>query len=819
MCGGWNWLLSAEGMGKTMAPENTMNNDALLWPLPERAGWAGCWIWSSDAQRDRNVYALFRRAFTLPSSGTVTLRITADTAYVLFLDGEMVERGPSRGHLDWYPFDTITRPLPAGRHALAVLVHHIGVINGTVMTGRPGLLADVRVECGGKTLDFSTGSGWKCLEPTAWRRDLPCLMSHFGFWEECDLRQLPVGWTAVDFADAAWAQAVVIGQPPCAPWTRLVERDIPLPRRTMIPVARISAAGTWQNGNVEDDGEAKRRSVAGGWIENAGTTDIPSKQVEVRRRVVAAPPSAFPISLELSGAREGCWLTMDFGRTVSGYPVLEFADAPDGLTVDISYDDFTRADGVVNPERSYARLTDRFILAAGSCTLAPVHPRGFRYLMVDIAGTGAVCLRAVHAVEETYPFQAGAGNFQCSDGALERYASKAAETVRICSTDCFTDCATRERVQWMEDLYMHARVAAYAFGDTALLRRAMFQAAQNALPDGRINAFMPSERTALTPASASLLWLHALVEYWLFAGDEENLRRLFPAARKLLAYARSVSDTDGLIADWAGGQFWDWAPIEGGGCLALTNASFIWALARLAEHEVFTAALGQDLAERAAAMRRAAHRRFWDADRGLYRDGAGPEPPLFSQHANAMAVLAGVCPAAERTALLRRIIDPVNLGPVPVGEMALWNSPRPGPEKIVPVGTLWFAHFVCQALFESGMAEEALAQMRMFWGAHDALPTFPETRIQEGNTFLCHGWAAGPAFLLPAYVLGARPIGPGWSQVFVSPLPGGLAAASGVIPTPHGPLRIAWRRGADGKGDLEVTAPRGISTTRKGGGM
>lgn len=790
--------------------KHTTDNDTLLWPLPERTVWAGRWIWSSDAQRERNAYTLFRRAFTVATAGTVTLRITADTSYVLYIDGDLIMRGPSRGHLDWYPFDTITLPLLPGRHALAVLVHHIGVINGSVMTGRPGLLADVSVECVGNTLDLSSGSDWKCLVPTAWRRELPCLMSHFGFWEECDLRQLPDNWISIDFDDTAWQPAILIGQPPCAPWTRLVERDIPLPRRTTIPVACISATGTWQPGKVAEDSEAKRKSVAGGWLENVGTTDIPSKQVDTRHRVVATPPAAFPISLKMSETVGGCWLTVDFGRTVSGYPVLEIADAPDGLIVDLSYDDCTNPNGAINPERSYARMTDRFILAAGSCTLTTVNPRGFRYLMVDITGTGAACLRAVYAVEETYPFQVSADTFSCSDEALARYAAKAAETVRICSTDCFTDCATRERVQWMEDMYMHSRVAAYAFGDTALLRRGLFQAAQNALPDGRINAFMPSERTALTFASSSIVWLHALVDYWLFASVEADLRRLLPTARKVLAYARSASDTDGLITNWAGGQFWDWAPIEDGGCLALTNAAYLWALARLAEHDVFTESLGSDLAIHAETMRVAAHRRFWDTGRRLYRDADGAEPPLFSQHTNAMAVLAGVCPAEERMALLRRIIDPVNLGPVPVGEMALWNSPRPGSEKIVPVGTLWFAHFVCQALFESGMADEALAQMHEFWGAYDTLPTFPETRIQAGNIFLCHGWAAGPAFLLPAYVLGARPVDAGWSRVTVSPQPGSLAAVSGVIPTPHGPLHIAWHRDGDGRCQLDIHAPPGI---------
>jgi hypothetical protein len=784
-----------------------------LWPRPERTAWRGRWIWTADVPRARNAYALFRRTFATPAAGTLTLHITADSFYLLYVDGGWLGRGPSRGHLQCYPFDTLSLPVAAGRHVLAVLVHHIGVINACVMTGRPGLLADAVVESGGARLDLSTGPDWHGLEPVAWRRDLPCLMSHFGFWEECDLRRLPADWTRPDFDAAAWAPAVAIGRPPCAPWTRLVERDIPLPRLAAVPVQGVHAAGAWQAGPVAEDDEAKHRSVAGGWLENASTLDIPSKQVAARVRTLAPTPAGFPIALDLpAAAGAGRWLTLDFGRTVSGYPELDFAATADGLAVELSYDDFTGPQGAVNPERSYARLTDRFRLPAGDGRVRPVHPRGFRYLTVDLAGAGGVTLRGVRALEETYPFEAQGGTFACADAALERFARKAAETVRICSTDCFTDCATRERVQWMEDLYMHERVAAYAFGDTALLRRALFQAAQNALPDGRLNAFMPSERTALTFASANLLWLHALLDYWLFAGGEADVRRLLPTARRVLAFVRSRADADGLIADWPGGQFWDWAPIEAGGCLALTNAAYIWALARLAEHDLFRAALGADLAERACALRTAAHRRFWDAERGLYRDRpcAAPEPPLFSQQANAMAVLAGVCPARERDALLRRIIAPDRLGPVPVGEQSLGKGTRPEAAKIVPVGTLWFAHFLCQALFEAGLGAEALAQMRELWGAHDALPTFPETRVQGGNTFLCHGWAGGPAFLLPAYVLGARPAGPGWSRVTVTPQPGGLAAAAGTIPTPHGPLAVAWRRGVREEIELTVNAPPGV---------
>lgn len=767
----------------------------------EKSDWRGAWVWSEAVERARNAYALFRRSFVLETETEIHVAITADSFYELHVDGNRIGRGPARSHLDYYGFDRHRLRLPAGAHVLAVLAHHIGVINAAVMTGRPGLL----VEVSGTGIGFGSDRSWRCRQAVAWRLDLPCLMSHFGFWEECDLSRLPAGWTTVAFDDSAWTAAVEIGRPPCAPWARLVEPDLPPPARQELRGVTILASGTWQAGAVSEDDEAKRRGGAGGWLDGVSTLDIPGKQVAARVRMpggITVLPADFALP---GGVEAGRWLTVDFGRTVSGYPVLTVEAAEPGVTLDLAYDDVPRRDGSVNPERTYARMADRFRLAAGQGVVRPVHPRGFRFLTVDLAGAGTVRLLAVQALEETYPF-APPAPLATSDARLAGYARRGAETVRVCTTDAFTDCASRERVQWMEDLYLHGRVAAYAFGDTRLLRRALFQGAQNALPDGRINGFMPSERTNCAFASSSLMWLHALADYRLFAGDEPGCAQLRPTVEKLLGLIRPLTDAEGLVTSWPAGQFWDWSPIEDNGCILLTNAFLVWALSRLAADPIFAQVLDPDLPARLVRVRAMAHRRFWDADRQLYRDApeSGGGTPIYSQHANVLAVLSGICPEAGRTALLRRLIEPANLGPVPVGEQALWNAPRPGPQQIVPVGTLWFGHFLCQALLECGLAEEALAQMHALWGATGDAPTFPETRVGAGNTTQCHGWAAGPAWLIPAYVLGVRPVGPGWSQVAVAPCPGALTWASGEVPTPYGRLAVRWRREADGRLDVNI---------------
>ena len=766
------------------------NNGDLLLLSPASTAWSGAWVWAEPVEKARNAFAFFRRRFDVSAPGTLEIAVTADSSYILFLDGEFVCRGPARAHLDYYLYDTITLEVAPGPHCLAVIAHHIGEVNATVMTGRPGLLVAALVRQERTEENLSTGDvGWTCRLPDAWRTNFPYMMSHFGFWEECNHRKLSFDWMRPAFDDAGWGAPTVIGQPPCPPWSRLSPRDIPLPRNEALEAVQVVALGEWRRGDAD--------------------ADAPSKDAAARERVLQSEDVTLPLVMEPSGDDAGRYLTVDFGRTVSGYIALNFARCAPGQQVDISYDEILTPAKAVNPERSYAHLTDRHLLPGGRCQVSAVFPRGFRYVTLDISGAGAVELTRVWAVEETYPFTLQPA-FDCTDDALNGYFHKSALTVQICTTDSFTDCATRERVQWMEDMYMHCRVAAYAFGDTRMLRHALFQAAQNALPDGRINGFMPSERTNCAFASSSVVWLHLLVDYWRFAGDED-IQRLLPTARRLLALFSQLADADGLLPSWPAGQFWDWAPIELEGSLLLTNAAYLWALERLHSQPVFRELLGDDPAARLTALRAAAHRRFWDAERGLYRDAqpAAGQSPIYSQQANTMAVLAGICPDSARIALLRRIIDPANLGPIPIGEDSLKAENRPGSEKIVPMGTLWFAHFLCQALFEAGLNAEALAQMHALWGAYDALPTYPETRIQHGNTFLCHGWAAGPAFLLPAYILGVEPTTRGWDTVRIHPHPADLPRAHGQFATPRGTLTVEWEVVA-GQPVIRYSAPPGM---------
>ncbi len=733
-----------------------------------RTDWSGQWIWHSPQTEARNAYALFRRTFRTTAHDTLRIHLVADSFYTLYLDGRRCARGPARAHRQYQSFDTLDLDLPPGPHCLAVLVHHVGEVNATMMLGRPALLAEAQVQ----GQDLSTGPQWRARASDAWQADLPEMMSHFGFPEVCDLAKAPAGWTLPPFDDTDWDEATVIGRAGCEPWGALIPRDIPMLTWDPLPRPTVVASGAWTAAEAD--------------------SLTPSRQAAVRARRRHPQARDLPLSGE---PRQGRYVTLDFGRTVSGYLTLRFAGADAGQQVDVSYDELLTDAGTANPERTYAHLTDRFLLPEGDGEFTTTHPRGWRYVTIDLSpGPGRI--EGVEAHEELYPFTAQPA-FASDQGDLDDFFARSALTVRICTADAFTDCCTRERVQWMEDLYVHSLVSAYAFADTAMTRRALLQGAQSALPDGRINGFFPSERTNCAFAASSLMWLATLTDYWLHSGDRATLDAVAPTARRLLGLLESLTDESGLIASWPAGQFWEWSPIEQSGCLLLTNAACAWVLGRLGEQPELRDALGrEDLTARAARLRLAAHERFWLPDRGLYSDAVLPDgtlSPVVSQAAHAMACLAGVPPEPLRAEVLRRIIDPAALGPVPVGEASLKPPARVrGP--VVPVGTLWFAHWLIRALFEAGMDEQAVAQMRWFWGAYPDLPTFPETRIQGGNTGLCHGWAGGPGALLPAYVLGVSPTSGGWGRASFRPRPIGVTRAAGEFNTPHGILKASWRR-------------------------
>jgi alpha-L-rhamnosidase len=308
----------------------------------------------------------------------------------------------------------------------------------------------------------------------------------------------------------------------------------------------------------------------------------------------------------------------------------------------------------------------------------------------------------------------------------------------------------------------------------------------------------------------------SIYHYYLYTGDKAFLQAQWPAVQKVIAlYASLTSNPQHLVIPPA---FFGSPSAD-----TLTNAHFYGVLfqgAQLAE------ALGHaDVAAgyRAAAaqLRQAINTILYNPTTGLY-DVNTAHKGVADEHGNSYAVLYGVAPAPGTTAasmlqkltaaLYRPSTAPNAIGPIPVQQSS--GSTQVGP---------YTSGYELFARFEAGDTTGALALIRNEWGlmrksssyysgatweyvALDGTPGLGE------GTSLAHGWASGPTSALSKYVLGVRPVQPGYKTWLVEPQPGDLSWATGTVPTPYGPIAIGWKK--DGVAfSLELLVPAGTSGT------
>ena len=236
--------------------------------MTDNLDWRGRWIWIEGDENPWNFYLCARRVFELDHEPReARLRITADTRYVVWVNGERLGQGPVRAWPSNYRYDIydLRGILREGRNVVAVLVMHSGVATFQWLATRGGLLAEV--EADGEVV-AATDTSWKVHEHPGYSRSTPRITCQQGwveqfnaFWEQAVWQNVEldeecaqkwrrgeriirgtVDWRAEDFDDSGWGAAVEVGPAGCEPWTRLSPRDIPfLTEEPVYPVNVLRA--------------------------------------------------------------------------------------------------------------------------------------------------------------------------------------------------------------------------------------------------------------------------------------------------------------------------------------------------------------------------------------------------------------------------------------------------------------------------------------------------------------------------------------------------------------------------------------------------
>lgn len=519
-------------------------------------------------------------------------------------------------------------------------------------------------------------------------------------------------------------------------------------------------------------------------------------QVESPDALLAASPNETVVHAVGEGDVE---LLIDFGKELVGFFEIELC-APAGTVIDLNAFEYME-DGRI--QWTYGlHNTFRYIAREGWQSWRSVVRRGFRYATLTVrfpqGAKEPVRLRGLRCYLNTYPY-AYQAQFACSDALLNDIWEISRHTVRLCSEDTFVDCPSYEQTFWVGDARNESLFSYTAFGDARLARRCLLLAGESLWRSPLVESQVPSGWEDILTAW-SLLWTIACEEYYRFTGDRAFLEEVYPAARQQNQnFHERFLNGQGLLEIEAWNML-DWAPMDTPrtGVVAHQNMWLVEAWRRSAK---MARILGNEAEAElylrwAEELKQAINTHLWDEEKQAYIDcihADGRRSAVVSQQTQTVAYLCDIVPD-EKRALFEKYLTDV-------------------PEGWVRVGSPFMMAFTIEALEKAGDVGRVLRLIRRWWGmmvdagATSCWETFPGYLGQEWPTRShCHAWSAAPAFALPSYVLGVRPLEPGFARFEVRPFLGDLEWAKGVVPTPHGEIAVSLRREGE-KIQAQITVP------------
>jgi alpha-L-rhamnosidase len=759
--------------------------------LPAVRPWTARWLSVPDASPTAYGVYHFRRRFQLGAApATFVVHVTADNRYELFANGKRVATGPARGDLFHWRYETVDLApfLRAGENVLAAVVWNFGSETPEAqITNVTGFLLQGD---GAAEKDADTGAGWKCLRDEGYevlplnRDEIRHQYYVAGPGDKVTAARYPWGWEAPEFDDSAWKPPVV--GPPAS------SRDaFDAPSRWMLVPRSVPAMD-------EHPERLDRVRRAGGVTVPAGFPRTPAP--------FTVPP------------RTSARLLLDQGYLTTAYPELVVTGGRGG-SVGLKYGenlwvpntgDKGNRDEIEGKEMR--GLRDLFVADGGARRLfRPLWWRTYRYLEVSVdTADEPLTVEDLRGVFTGYPFTRKQ-RFDAADPELDRILDVGWRTARLCAHETYMDCPYYEQLQYVGDTRIQALVSYYASGDDRLARNAIEQIDDSRTPEGLTMSRFPTRLQQYIPPF-SLWWIGMVHDYWHYRDDPAFVRARLPGVRTVLSFFAARQRASGSLGPLPWWNFLDWTdawpsgsppgwnfvrdwaaptsnrldPRDPSGASAPADLQLLIAYEEAADLEdgLGSPTIAAEHRQAASRLRDEVKRLYWDEGRQLFADT--PARKNFSQHANVLAILAGVVEGEPARALMGRIL---------------------GEKDLVPC-SIYFRHYVHAALNSTGEGDRLLDQLGP-WRRMLALGLTTWAEQEDPSRSECHAWGASPNFELLRTVLGVDSAAPGFRRVRIRPFLGRLTRVSGSVPHPKGEVVVSLQR--DGEAlEADVRLPEGV---------
>jgi len=741
--------------------------------------WSAQWITAAGAgERDQAVLH-FRKTIELAGVPEhFVVHVSADNQFILYVNGREAGRGPSRGDLAHWRYETydIAQMLHAGKNMLAAIVWNFGK-HGAIaqISDRTGFLLH---GAGDAERSVDTNATWEVEIERGIETVRPKVNGYYA--AEPGLR--------IDGEKFDW-DASRAGEPRPGNWTKAV---------------------TLGRGALREERDAPNNwQLMSDALPAMEMTEVPAGSV-VRASGVAAKIGA-PMAGFTLGVHTKVSLLLDNGELTTGYPVLAVSGGR-GATIRLTYAEaLYDAKGQKGNRNEIAGkhiegMSDEFLPGGGSATreFTPLSWRTWRYLQIDVETANApMTVRGLKTWFSAYPF-VEKGYFHSNDNSLEPIWKIGWRTARLDAHDTYMDTPYWERLQYIGDTRIQALISYTVAGDDRLGRQAIEAFNDSRVTDGLTTSRYPSSLTQMIP-TFSLMWVGMVHDFWMYRGDAEFVRGQVAGTRTALDWFLWRQRADGLLGEISWWPFVDWGadfadgvpPQEEDGGSAAMTLQFVEALRYGAELErAFGDVAVAEKYERAAARAAEAVRtKCWNEKFGLLADT--PSQKHFSQHANILGVWLDVISAERQKEVLQKILSRSDPG------FSATNEAPP-----MTLATYYFRFYLARAAEHAGLGDEYLRLLGP-WRTMVQLGLTTWAESPEPTRSDSHAWSAHPNFDLLRIVAGIRPKTAGFQEVVIEPHLGELTEVKAGMPIPRGTVEVEYKRAAVGV-EARAKLPAGV---------
>jgi alpha-L-rhamnosidase len=577
------------------------------------------------------------------------VHVSADSRFVLYVNGQRAGEGPSRGDLGHWRYETLDLApfLHPGENVVAAAVWNWGILGplaqvsdrtGFLMEGDTAAEAVVNTDA---TWEVEKDDGFSFVRRVA---------NGFWFYWAADPPQRLDGSSH----DWGWQAA---GHPEGSQWVAATDsvQELIYPR-SGVAKSREDGFSFTKWALVPDTLPPMEYSAA-----DAGKV--------VRSDLAGA--EAFPASAVCVPAHRSVKLLLDRGTMMTGYPEITVSGGK-GSSVVMAYTEALydakqrRGNRGEVGDRVVLGQSDEFLPDGGKGrTFGPLWFRTWRFMEVRVTTTDApVSLDSLHVHFSAYPFEEKA-SFASDEPVLGKLWDICWRGARLGAHDTYMDTPYWEQLQYLFDTRIQAMISYTVAGDDRLARQALRAFDQSRLPEGVTQSRYPSALPQVIP-SFSIEYINMLHDYWMYRRDQGILRELLPGSRAVIGWFTSQLGPDDYLKPLKfgsgldspmGGDFKGFPYTDSKGRSALVTLRYVGALKDAAELEdaLGDPALASRYRLQADRSARAVYRGCWNARLGMLADN--PEQENYSQHTNIAGVLTDAIPKADQAGVMQRMID------------------------------------------------------------------------------------------------------------------------------------------------------------------